>query len=212
MATTSTSDSTPWTSRRVRDRRVVAGGAWLTITIIPSNAQFEHRLGPDRSVKIGRVVWPRHWWWIRRRRTDRTPSCLGHGGGRRPGCPVRHTAKRDLPSVGYQVAGSHGQDDVAEGVQDQFGLLMLDVVAALGRDYQPAAGDQLGELALELPPERLFEFDVRWGRVVGVTVGQDDQGHRPDRGAAQRHPGLAFAGPDVDSLRIDQPVGHGDHP
>src|SRR5215216_7513224 len=74
MATTSTSDSTPWTSRRVRDRRVVAGGAWLTITIIPSNAQFEHRLGPDGSVKIGRVVWPRHW--------------CGPGDGGRTGHPV----------------------------------------------------------------------------------------------------------------------------
>src|SRR5215218_11274502 len=68
MATTSTSDSTPWTSRRVRDRWVVAGGGWLTIAIIPSNKQFEHRLGPDGSVKIGRVVWPRHWLWTRRRR------------------------------------------------------------------------------------------------------------------------------------------------
>src|SRR5215216_845108 len=130
MATTSTSDSSPWTSRRVRERRVVAGGAWLTITIIPSNAQFDHRLGPDGSVKIGRISLATSLVWTRRRRTDRTPSCLGHGGGRRPGCPVRHTAKRDRSSVGYQVAGSHGQDDVAEGVQDQFGLLMLDVVAA----------------------------------------------------------------------------------
>src|SRR5215211_6750965 len=89
MATTSTSDSSPWTSRRVRERRVVAGGAWLTITIIPSNAQFDHRLGPDGSVKIGRISLATSLVWIRRRRTDRTPSCIGHGGGRRPGYPVR---------------------------------------------------------------------------------------------------------------------------
>src|SRR5215211_8028279 len=55
MATTSTRDTTAWTTRRVRDRRVVAGGAWLTIAIIPSNEQFEHRLGPDGSVKLGRL-------------------------------------------------------------------------------------------------------------------------------------------------------------
>src|SRR5829696_2527595 len=89
MATTSTSDSAPWASERVRERRVVAGGAWLTITIIPSNDQFEHRLGPDGSVKTGRVVWPRPWLRTRGREMARTPSYLGHGGRRRPGHPVR---------------------------------------------------------------------------------------------------------------------------
>jgi hypothetical protein len=33
-------------------------------------------------------------------------------------------------SVGHQVARPHGQDDIADGVQDQLGLLVLDVVAA----------------------------------------------------------------------------------
>src|SRR4249919_2520827 len=32
MATTSTSDSTPWTTRRVRDRRLAADAAWAAIT------------------------------------------------------------------------------------------------------------------------------------------------------------------------------------
>ena len=52
MATTSTSDSRPWTSRRVRGLRLVAGGAWLTIAIIPSNDQFQHTLGPDGSARM----------------------------------------------------------------------------------------------------------------------------------------------------------------
>src|SRR5215216_1216042 len=59
MATTSTSDSTPWTTRRVRERRVVAGGAWLTIAIIPSNDQFEQAWTAwKRQDRSG--VWPRH--------------------------------------------------------------------------------------------------------------------------------------------------------
>src|SRR5512133_967693 len=32
MATTSTSDSTPWTTRRVRERRPAVGACWSTIT------------------------------------------------------------------------------------------------------------------------------------------------------------------------------------
>src|SRR5215212_1059886 len=101
MATTSTSDSAPWASRRVRERRVVAGGAWLTITIIPSNDQFQHTISPDGSVKVGRVVWPTSLVWTRGRRTDRTPSYLGRGGRRRPGVLSGQTAKRDLLSVGH---------------------------------------------------------------------------------------------------------------
>src|SRR5215218_8124974 len=32
MATTSTSDSRPWRTRRVRERRLAAGGSWSTVT------------------------------------------------------------------------------------------------------------------------------------------------------------------------------------
>jgi hypothetical protein len=88
--------------------------------------------------------------------------------------------------VGHQVASAHGTDDVPDGVQDQRGLLVLDVVAAVGCHYQPAARDQLGEFALQLLPQPLFVLDERRGRVVGVAVGEHDQRHRPQRGLAQR--------------------------
>src|SRR5215204_5758747 len=101
MATTSTSDSSPWTSRRVRERRVVAGGAWLTIPIIPSNDQFEHRLGPDGSVKIGRVVWPRHWLWIRRRGRTGHPAASAMADVGALGILPGHPAKPNLWSVGH---------------------------------------------------------------------------------------------------------------
>ena len=112
--------------------------------------------------------------------------------------------------MGYQVAGPHGSDDVADGVQDQLRLLVLDVVAALGGDHQPAAGDQLGQLALQLLPQPLdlLTRPARRRR-VDPAVCEHHQRHRPQRGALQRHPGLAFAGPDVDPLGVHQPVRRG---
>src|SRR5215207_10272826 len=164
MATTSTSDSTPWTSRRVRERRVAAGGAWLTITIIPSNAQFEHRRRPDGSVEIGRVVWPRHWCGSGDGECTGPPAASAVADVGTLGVLPGHTAKRDRLSVGHEVAGSHGQDDIPDGVQDQLRLLVLDVVAALG-DHMPAARDQLGQLALQLEPQLLCLLDKRPGHI-----------------------------------------------
>jgi hypothetical protein len=68
-------------------------------------------------------------------------------------------------SVGNQVARLYGMDDVADGVQHRLGLLVLDVVAALGRDHQSAAGDQVGQLALQLTPQPLFELDKRYAGI-----------------------------------------------
>jgi hypothetical protein len=35
MATTSTSDSSPWTTSRVRDRRLAEGASWSAVTAGP---------------------------------------------------------------------------------------------------------------------------------------------------------------------------------
>jgi hypothetical protein len=48
MATTSTTDSTAWTTRRVRDRRLAAGGGCSAITLIPSNDRFQHDVSGER--------------------------------------------------------------------------------------------------------------------------------------------------------------------
>src|SRR5215211_8818578 len=90
MATTSTSDSARWTSRRVRERWVVAGGAWLTIAIIPSNDPFQHTTGPDGSVNTGQVDQVN--WSATERVTENgqdTQTMSRHGRSRHPRCPVR---------------------------------------------------------------------------------------------------------------------------
>ena len=119
-----------------------------------------------------------------------------------------HTAKPNLWSVGHQVTGPYGLHDIPDGVQDQLWLLKLDVVAALG-DQVPAARDHLGQLALELEPQRLLLLDKGRTGHIRMPPGHDHQRHRPRRRAAQRHPGLAFTGPDVDLFGVDQPMGHG---
>src|SRR5829696_8024151 len=75
MATTSTSDTTAWTTRRVRDRRVVAGGAWLTITLIPSNDRFQHAIGPGGKCREG-SDWSGHGSRTGDGMVGRTPSCI----------------------------------------------------------------------------------------------------------------------------------------
>ena len=67
--------------------------------------------------------------------TDRTPSCIRMAEVGVLGVLPDHLCRRTVLSVGHQVAGPHGQDDVADGVQDQLRLLVLDVVAALGGDH-----------------------------------------------------------------------------
>jgi hypothetical protein len=86
--------------------------------------------------------------------TDRTPDASRDSGVGVPGCLARSAHRRSsrTSSAGIWVAGPHGLDDVADGVQDQLGPLVLDIVAALGGDHQPAPGYQLGQLALELAP------------------------------------------------------------
>jgi hypothetical protein len=46
-----------------------------------------------------------------------------------------HLCRRIVLSVGHQVARPDGLDDVADGVQDQLRLVVLDIVAALGGDH-----------------------------------------------------------------------------
>jgi hypothetical protein len=75
----------------------------------------------------------------------------------------------------------HGRHDVPDGVQHQLRLVVLDVVAAISGDHQPAAGHQLGELLLQLAPQLLVLLDERpVGRVepgVHAAVGERDQWH-----------------------------------
>src|SRR4029453_16306121 len=111
MTTTSTSDSTPWTTRRVRDRWLVAVGACSTIALIPSNDRSHHTIGPGRRCQDGvGSVWLRfrfpyrvtEWW-------PGHPAASGwRKSASRVSCPITYVG--GLLSVGHQVAGPDGLD------------------------------------------------------------------------------------------------------
>ena len=90
---------------------------------------------------------------------DRTPSCIRMAEVGVLDVLPDHLWRRTA-SVGHQVIGPYGSDDVADGIQDQLGLVVLDVVAAVGGDHQPASGDQLGQLTLQLLPQPLDHAEV----------------------------------------------------
>jgi hypothetical protein len=91
--------------------------------------------------------------------------------GRMPQDQVCTEARVEGRSAGERVSGARGLNDGADGVQDRLRLLVRNVVAAPGRDHQPAARHQLGRLGLQLAPQPLVLLDrpARWRR-VGVAV------------------------------------------
>ena len=117
-----------------------------TIQLLPSNDRFQHATGPGGKCQDGVGLALATWSVAERVRDDGQDTQLRPAtadvGALGVSCPI--TLWSRTSSVGHQVARPHGLDDVADGVQDQLGLLVLDVVAALGGDDQPAAGDQPG--------------------------------------------------------------------
>jgi hypothetical protein len=114
--------------------------------------------------------------------------------------------------VGNQVARPHGPHEVVDGVQDQLRLLVGMSwplrVPTTSLPPGPAGPARVAASAIAARPPRPASPAAR-GRVVALA---HDQRHRPQRGPAVLPGSGVRAGPDVDSLRIQQPVGRGSLP
>src|SRR5438477_8057632 len=90
------------------------------------------------------------------------------------GCSFRGGELAGRPGVGI----AHTRDDGADRLDDELGLLVLDVVATLACDEVPAVWHERGELVLQRLPEPLVCLvDTRVGvGLVDSAVAEHVQG------------------------------------
>ena len=144
MATTSTSDSTPWTTRRS------GTGGWLRVGLLDHHTHPLERPIPARDwtrwKDPRRVGWSGHVFVADRvRRTDRTASCIQMAEvGAWVSCPIISVG--GLLSVGHQVTGPHGWTTSRMASRTSSGCSSW-MLWPLWVAITSLPGDQLGQLA-----------------------------------------------------------------
>src|SRR5439155_26767436 len=93
-----------------------------------------------------------------------------------------------------------GGDDPTHLGDHQTGLLMRDVMTAVGREDVRGTGFHRGQLVLQAPPEPLLRVVERAGPEMQGAAGENGQRHAVQRMRGERGPRLRLGAADVHLL------------